>query len=499
MNRTTPRLTRLITLFRWIIPPVLCGLGLIYLIWENLDVDQLPVSSPQFLIGMALLCIAGPLITFLSLTWAEHSAAAFEHAEQARIRKQHQLIALNAIGEAVNQSLELDAVLQHTIERVLYVLHLESGEVRLIENGQLVLHVAQGVSPEFTAAEPVIPLGQCLCGKSAQTGELGAVEDLRVPSLSHTACACEQFRSVLTVPVRTTTRVVGVIHVASKTPRHFDSDDRALLIGIGNQVGAAIEKAQLHAQLKSLNQELEMRVGERTRELLEAQGELIHKAQTLQEILKEERRVEERTRERIAHDLHDGLQQLIVGALFETQAARDVVNYRPETAVARIGDAQTMLHRIEAEMKRAIYNLRPVALDAHGLVPALRECVASFSHVAQVYCDLNITGVPCRFDRDAEVAVFRITQEALNNIENHARAKACRVAVTWSARELAVEIVDDGAGFDLDIITQQARTHLGLIGMRERAESVGGNFEISSCLGQGTRVAVHVPLAENEL
>jgi signal transduction histidine kinase len=491
------RRARLLAFHRWLIPLILSALGFGYTFWESILWDGYPLLSAQVLIGFALLGVAGPALTFFTLTLAARAVAARQSAEHDREQQRQQLITLNLIGESVNQSLELEAVLNRTIDQVLDVMHLGSGEIRLIENGQLVLHASRGVSPEFIASESVIPLGQCVCGKSAQRGELIAVEDLdRVPLFERAACSCERFRSVLSVPVRTNERVVGSIHVSSREPRTFDAADRTLLTAIGYQVGAAIEKARLHAQLKSLNQELEARVTDRTQELLAAKEELAQKADELQQVLIEERRVEEKTRAHIAHDLHDGVQQLIIGALFETQAARDALAAHPETSVARITSAQDLLRRIESEMRRAIYNLRPVILDTHGLVPALRECTESFQHAAGNRCDLRIDGTPQRFDPDAEVAIFRIAQEALNNIEVHAHAKYVYLRVAWGARDLHMEIVDNGTGFDLSEVSQEARTHLGLIGMRERAESIGGSLEIWSRIGEGTRVIVNAPFAK---
>jgi signal transduction histidine kinase len=494
-NYLSPRLTRSIAPLRWAIPITLSALGFGYTIWESVIWDGYSVTSAQVLVGFALLGLAGPLLTFVTLTWAQRAANSYEIAEQARGRQYEQLIALNAIVAAVNESLDLDTVLNHAMDRVLDVMKLESGEVRLIENNRLVLRTARGVSADFIQAEQNIPLGQCLCGRCAQQGELIAVQDLeRDPSFAGTTCACERFRAVLSVPVRTTDRVVGVIHVASRTPRVFNPADRALLAAIGHQVGVAIEKAQLHAQLKSLNQQLEGRVVHRTRALFAAKEELAQKADALRQVLTEERRVEERTRAHIAHDLHDGIQQIIIGALFETEAARGALATHPETALERLNAAQELLRRIESEMRDAIYSLRPVALDAQGLAPALRECIASFERVSGVRCELQIEGTPHRFDADAEVATFRIVQEALNNVEAHAQAKQTRVCVRFGTRDLEVQIQDDGCGFEMAQVMGQPRTHLGLIGMQERAESVDGHLDVWSRTGEGTRIVLKVPV-----
>lgn len=489
------RFLRQLTFHRWIIPLALAIIGFAYVIWETILVDGYSPLSPQAMLGFILLGIAGPALTFLTLSWAHRTAHLFERAEQRRAKEHQQILMLNKIGEVVNQSLELESVLNRAIDQVLELLQLESGEVRLIENGQLVLRSARRVSNAFIESERVIPLGQCMCGKVAQTGELIAIEDVsKTPALAKSACACEQFRSVLSVPVRTANRVVGVIHVATRAPRTFDTEERDLLMAVGQQIGVAIEKAQLHEQLKVLNQELEQHVIARTRELIDAKEELVRKADALQQVLMEEHRGEERTRARIAHDLHDGVQQLIIGALFETQAARDALVHNPASAASRLTATQELLRRIEAEMRRAIYSLRPTALDAHGLVPALREYAEGFAHHSAIECHVSVEGTPRRFNPEGEVAVFRIVQEALNNIETHARATHVQIHMVWGVRDLHVEIVDDGNGFDLAQVTQQTRTHLGLIGMTERAEGVGGTLKITSQPGEGTRVSLRVPV-----
>jgi signal transduction histidine kinase len=495
-SRFSSRFARLIAFHRWFIPLVLSALGFGYVLWESVIADGYPITSVQTASGILLLGLAGPLLIFVTLTWAQRAADMFALMEQRREQEQQHLLALNKIGEAVNQSLELDAVLNRALDEVLALMRLQSGEVRLIENGYLALRASRRVSPAFIAAEQTIPLGQCVCGRSAQTGELIALEDLgRATRLERAACACERFQSVLSVPVRTAERVVGVIHVASHAPRAFDANERALLMAIGHQVGVAIEKARLHAEVKAFNQQLEQRVIERTRELTAAKEELARKADTLHQVLDEERRIEERTRARIAHDLHDSVQQLIIGALFETQAARDSLARPPDAVNARLVAAQELLRRIESEMRRAIYSLRPVALDAHGLVPTLREYAAGFEQRSQVTCEVTVQGSPRRFNPDGEVAVFRIIQEALNNIEAHAHAQHAQIRLTWGASELRVEIADDGNGFDVGEVKEQTRTHLGLIGMEERAESVGGALQMRSEIGAGTQISLRLPVS----
>ncbi len=188
------------------------------------------------------------------------------------------------------------------------------------------------------------------------------------------------------------------------------------------------------------------------------------------------------------------MQQLIVGALFEAQAAREVLATQPDVAAAKLVSVQELLRHTEAEMRGAIYSLRPVALDAHGLIAALRECVARHKRMTRRACTLTVEGQPRRFEPEAELVAFRIAQEALNNSETHAQASQTTLTAHFGERELLLTIADDGIGFEADAIARIPRAHLGLIGMKERAESVGGRLTIRSRPGEGTRVALQVPI-----
>lgn len=254
---------------------------------------------------------------------------------------------------------------------------------------------------------------------------------------------------------------------------------------------------ELNRMSAAANQELETRVAERTLELERAKQELAEKAEMLSEILAAERRVEEKTRAEIAADLHDGVQQLIVGALYEIQAARDASTQNPQIVPTRLQATQELLRRIGDEMRRAIHSLHPVALDAQGLVPAIRECAERFERVTGISCEFKVEGAPRRFAPEVEVAAFRIAQEALNNAIAHAQAHRVQVALGFGASALSLQVSDDGAGFDVDEIRKRIGAHLGLIGMRERATSVGGSFEIESQPGGGTRIVLCVPFEKS--
>jgi two-component system sensor histidine kinase DegS len=144
-------------------------------------------------------------------------------------------------------------------------------------------------------------------------------------------------------------------------------------------------------------------------------------------------------------------------------------------------------------MRAAIYNLRPVALDEHGLAPALRECVAAVERTTGIPCTLHVSGTPRRLDLDVELVVFRIIQEALNNAEAHSQAGRLDVGLCFNAEGVTARVADDGCGFDLASVRTDPRSHLGLIGMRQRAEGIGGFLDIWSAPGEGTQLTLLLP------
>ncbi len=414
-------------------------------------------------------------------------------------RQHNQLLVLYTISAALNCAFDLDTLLKIALERVLEALQLDVGDVRLVQDGQLVLKAVHGVSSDFLAAEQTIPLGYCQCGRAAAQGTVLIAESPDHLPLLGATCVHDNLATVLSVPICVGDRVIGLLRVASRTPRSFTKSDWELLSALGHQIGVAFERALLYEELKTLNATLEARVAERTRELEAAREALLQKAEALRAMRIEERRIEERTRSRIAHDLHDGVQQLIIGALFEVQAARDLLMTRPQEAATKLGEVQNLLRRLETEMRGAIFSLRPMALDTHGLAPALRELAAEFSRSTRIPCDLHVIGTPYRFAPDAEVVAFRIVQEALHNLGRHARASRAEIGVSFGPRQVVVEIRDDGIGFDPAAIDQDPHSHLGLIGMHERAESVGGTLTLWSRPGRGTRITLQLPVAPEDV
>jgi two-component system sensor histidine kinase DegS len=138
-----------------------------------------------------------------------------------------------------------------------------------------------------------------------------------------------------------------------------------------------------------------------------------------------------------------------------------------------------------------------MALDDLGLVPALRGYLKDYQEKTGLEADLVFFGTDRRFDNAFEVALFRLIQEALANVAKHAQAKRIWVKIDLGSHEVKMSVKDDGRGFEVEKARHEgAGTKFGLVGMRERAELLGGRMDVSSSPGLGTRVSFSVPLPE---
>jgi signal transduction histidine kinase len=161
----------------------------------------------------------------------------------------------------------------------------------------------------------------------------------------------------------------------------------------------------------------------------------------------------------------------------------DDVRMIPESALHTIRDLSHLLH--------------PPMLDDLGLIAALESLVAGFSARHGVKLELRHANMDGRLSTDLETAIYRIVQEALNNVAKHARARTCRVSLERDGDLIRVAIEDDGAGFSAAPGTDAARRGLGLIGVRERATLLGGTLNVVTASGEGTRLYVDLPLRKD--
>lgn len=200
---------------------------------------------------------------------------------------------------------------------------------------------------------------------------------------------------------------------------------------------------------------------------------------------------QEAERRRVARELHDGVSQLLVSVVYRLYALEMVVtgDGRAATTAVRELVAQAL-----GEVRRISHGLRPSALDDLGLGPALRALARDFRARTGVKLNLRLPSSRARLPAGIEQAVYRIAQEALNNIERHAAARQVTLQLARSSRGVRLVVRDDGRGFATSRRGRRLASGLGLHHMRERAEQVGGTFALTAARGGGTAITVELPL-----
>lgn len=207
--------------------------------------------------------------------------------------------------------------------------------------------------------------------------------------------------------------------------------------------------------------------------------------------------VQEQERRRLALNLHDQLGQLLTGLRLAMATLRESV-----TATAAERDTFERIEHIIAQMDRDVdtlaWELRPPALDEVGLEAALRELLRQWSASQRLATDLHVS-LPGdqRLPAEVETQLYRIAQEALNNVGKHAAASHVSLLLERRGSEVAMIVEDDGRGFEIEDIRKDASRGMGLMGMRERAATLGGDVQVEARPGSGTTVFVRLPLRDD--
>ena len=201
--------------------------------------------------------------------------------------------------------------------------------------------------------------------------------------------------------------------------------------------------------------------------------------------------VQEEERQRIARELHDGLVPALAGLSIRLHTAGKRLERDQHPAAEEIKELSEQAQSSSRDIRRLIHDLRPVALDELGLVPALRQHFARCEREHGMAVDF-VADEGERLPAPVETALFRIVQEAVNNVLRHAHAQQVCVTLGRKADHVELCVVDDGLGFDIQL--PRSGRHIGLWSMRERVEQLGGQFEVRSAPGQGTALTALIPL-----
>jgi len=395
--------------------------------------------------------------------------------------QQDMLLALSRVSAALSGLSDLDAILKVALDNVLGIMSGTVGGILLLDEATQTLsyRVHRGLSDRYVS-EMHVNLGEGIAGRVAQSGKAILLEDISTdPRVRHPdLVSAEGLKAFISVPLKAKDNVLGVINIASHTPRRFSSNDMHLLHSIGDQLGVAIEQARLYERLRKARE----RYRRLTRQILVAQEE---------------------ERKRLARELHDETSQALSGLTLQLQALVDRAEMsRPQDSelVATLKKVQSLAVQVHSEIRRLMADLRPSLLDTLGLVPAARQYAEANLRPLGINMTVETNGMERRFAPEVETGMFRVIQGAIGNIVQHSKAKNVVIALKYDGKELLLRINDDGQGFDVSRITdvEESGRGRGLFSMRERVMLLGGKGWIESEPGKGTTVWARVPISQDE-
>jgi two-component system sensor histidine kinase DegS len=201
-------------------------------------------------------------------------------------------------------------------------------------------------------------------------------------------------------------------------------------------------------------------------------------------------------RSRIACEIHDGLVQTLAGINLKLDLCRELIFSDPTRCFDLLSDAKTQLKGAIEESRQVIFNLRPLYFESMDLVPALKSFLKSYETQSHIRTEFVCSGDESALPPKAKIFLFRIVQEALSNVQKHARADLVAITLTVADGHIKGVIEDNGAGFDVEAVSQDPTKwqSFGLKGISERARFVGGTARVESRKGTGTRVLVDIPI-----
>lgn len=204
-------------------------------------------------------------------------------------------------------------------------------------------------------------------------------------------------------------------------------------------------------------------------------------------------KAQEEERRRVAREIHDGPAQTLANIVLRLEIAEKLLELDPSRVKAELKDLKNLVRANLQDIRRIIFDLRPMALDDLGIVPAISKYLDNFQETYNIVCELRVEGREKRLLPAMEVALFRLIQEGMTNVAKHAHTTKVDIFLTYQDDWTIARIRDYGKGFDVDSALTTPGEHFGLIGMRERVEMFSGRFSVQSALGQGTTIELAIP------
>ena len=384
------------------------------------------------------------------------------------------------ISNKLNATLEVDAILDELAQEAIRIVNGESGfaGLRTADGMTIRKYFRQGKAISF---EYTWPMGQSIPGWVLQYKvPYGTSDAAHDPRVQRDLAINEDVRSLICTPILDSVgEVLGYFDIRNKKDSEgFTIADQDMLIALAPAASIAIQNALAYQQRMATV----ARLKESSRQLQALAANL--------ELAREEERTQ------IARELHDQLGQALTAMKFDLAWLTDRLGQKDETLSKKAKAITLQMDTMIKTVRRIATELRPGMLDDLGLGASIEWQARDFEKRTGIVCTVSVPENDLPPARTQSLALFRIFQEALTNVERHANAQNIEVSLSFTPETINLQVHDDGRGIKAQEIT--GPHSLGLLGMRERANRLGGTFDILGLPGDGTLLTVSIPIKQHE-
>lgn len=380
-------------------------------------------------------------------------ASEFSAAAEATRTRTRDLLTLVEVDRSIRAEGNLERLLQTLLTQMMARADATIGGVYLADEEHLLqLSVSQGIAT----------INNSLRVGDGFVGEVAALTNPQIDNYltneeRGSSVILDHARSAVALPMLNEQELLGVVVLAHEEANHFDEASLPFLNLVAGQVSLAVRNARAYLQSEEL-------------------------------AIAEERA-------RIAREIHDGIAQALAFSALKLDLVSRLMTTEPTKAEQELKSTKTTLREMIKEVRRSIFALRPIDLERHGFVETIRRYCSDYGEQNNMHITVAIEELP-QLTTISEAVLFRIFQEAMNNVAKHAGAS--KVCVTLGATDKGhafISVEDNGKGFDLFNVSDRVTSAggLGLKQMKERLEARGGCFDITTALSQGTKVFASVP------
>ena len=374
-------------------------------------------------------------------------------------RLNHELSVLNEIARELNRSVNLGEALEFTLAQVAELLGLRTGWIWLMneDSSDPYLAAAQNLPPVLSDdPRRMDGAGYCYCLDTYKRGDLEGAANVNVLTCSRLdglVDGTDGLRYHASIPLYAQDKKLGVMNLASPGWRSLSPEDLQLLYTVGDLLSIAVERARLFARSTRLGA------------------------------------VEERNR--LAREIHDTLAQGLTATALQLESADALLDAGSEGAHEPLRRALSLTRSNLEEARRSVLDLRAAPLEGRPLSEALSALIDRWEAETGIGARYRAVNGSRPLPPRVEAALYRICQETLTNVARHTGAERVAILLVATPERVRLVVEDNGRGFDASGIPEGRH---GIVGMRERAEMLGGTLEVRSGPGAGTRIEATVPL-----